>query len=145
MKDILKKISKKQILVILFIVLIIAVYEFVLTLPSKYLGRIVDKLLSINNQMTPENIAGLKTNIKFMVLGSFGVVAGILIWRFVIAMSTRTFQKNLTDEGGNNRKNCKKRPQTKSCHYTNKNTCKTCTWKEECDLIIPMQEYPSHT
>lgn len=42
-------------------------------------------------------------------------------------------------------KNCKKRPQTKSCHYTNKNTCKTCTWKEECDLIIPMQEYPSHT
>ena len=42
-------------------------------------------------------------------------------------------------------KNCKKRPQTKSCHYTNKNTCKTCTWKEECDLIIPMHEYPSHT
>ena len=98
MKDILKKISKKQILVILFIVFIIAAYEFVLTLPSKYLGKIVDKLLSINNQMTPENIAGLKTNIKYMVLGSFGVVAGILIWRFVIAMSTRTFQKNLTDE-----------------------------------------------
>ena len=39
-------------------------------------------------------------------------------------------------------KNCKKRPQTKSCHNTPTKGCKECNHKEECDLIISYTEYP---
>ena len=60
-------------------------------------------------------------------------------------MHAATCTHTITNPCKHNKKckdKCKKRPQTKSCHYSNNNTCKTCSYKEECDLIIPM---PKHT
>ena len=98
MKEIIIKSIKKQIPIMIVIIAVIAVQQYVLTLPSKYIGVIVDELIRIKNELNMQVTDELKSGLSKLVLSSIYVMIGIVIWRFLVAVSTRNFQKDVMDK-----------------------------------------------
>ena len=97
MKDIFIKSIKKQFPIMIVITIVIIIQQYALTLPSKYLGLIVDELVRIKTESDGVVTEYLKRNILYVVLSATYVVFGIILWKFLVALSSRTFQKDFTD------------------------------------------------
>ena len=63
MKEIIIKSIKKQIPIMIVIIAVIAVQQYVLTLPSKYIGVIVDELIRIKNELNMQVTDELKSGL----------------------------------------------------------------------------------
>ena len=98
MKEIIIKSIKKQIPIMIVIIAVIAVQQYVLTLPSKYIGVIVDELIRLKSEVNIQVSEELKNGLSKLVLSSIYVMIGIVIWRFLVAVSTRNFQKDVMDK-----------------------------------------------
>ena len=88
MKSILKSILKKQSLVIFSIIFLVAINVYLLTFPSKILGKIVDFLYDIN-----ENKVIIIQNIKLLLLVSILLLLIRVIWKYLLAYTTRFLEK----------------------------------------------------
>ena len=92
MKKVLQSIFKKLSLKILFIVILIGVNIYLLTFPSKILGKIIDLM---NNISANKDI--IIKNIMFLLLTSIGILIVRTVWKYFMANSTRTLEKDLKD------------------------------------------------
>ena len=97
MREIFLKSIKKQIPIIIVIIIVIFIQQYALTLPSKFLGTIVDELVRIKTESDGVVTEYLKRNILYLIISALYIVIGIVLWKFLVAVSTRTFQKNFTD------------------------------------------------
>lgn len=93
MKKILTSILKKQFFVISLIIILIAVNVYLLTFPSKILGKIIDLLYNIN-----QNKELVIQNIKFLIFISILLLIVRIIWKYLLAYTTRFLEKNLKDK-----------------------------------------------
>lgn len=93
MKKVLQAIFKKLSLKILFIIILVGINIFLLTFPSKILGKIIDLMYDIeaNKQI-------ILNNIIYLLAASIGILTVRVIWKFLIAISTRTLEKDLKDQ-----------------------------------------------
>jgi len=93
MKEIIKSIIKKLSFRIVIIIIFIAIQMYLLTYPSKILGKIIDLL---NNIVQNKN-----TIFQYIILLIFTSILSIvvrLIWKYQIANVTRTTEKILRDK-----------------------------------------------
>ena len=93
MKQTMKSILKKQILLILAIFILVGLNVYFLTFPSKILGIIIDLLGNIE-----ANKELITKNIFYLII--FTIISLVLrvIWKYMIACSTRLLEKNLKDK-----------------------------------------------
>lgn len=92
MKDLLKSIYKKLTLKMITIISLVAVNVYLLTYPSKVLGKIIDLLSSMeqNKSIIIEHI------IKLLVVSILLVIVRI-VWKYLLAITTRQVEKELKD------------------------------------------------
>lgn len=93
MKNVLHKILKKLSLKIIFIVILVATNIYLLTFPSKILGKIIDLMynLDTNKQL-------IINNVVLLLIASIGILVVRTIWKYLIGISTRTLEKELKDK-----------------------------------------------
>lgn len=92
MKETLKEIFSKQKYKIFLIVILVTFNEFLLTIPSKILGRIIDLLDDI-----ARNKETILTNIIILIGASILALVVRVIWKYLIACMTRYLEKKLKD------------------------------------------------
>ncbi len=93
MKQTIKSILKKQILLIVSIFILVGLNVYFLTFPSKILGRIIDLLgnIEINKELITQNI--------FYLIGVTLISLFLrVVWKYMIARSTRLLEKGLKDK-----------------------------------------------
>lgn len=93
MKQTIKSILKKQILLIISIFILVGLNVYFLTFPSKILGRIIDLLgnIEINKALITRNI--------FYLIGVTLISLFLrVVWKYMIARSTRLLEKGLKDK-----------------------------------------------
>ena len=93
MKKILKEILVKQIPVFIVLLIFVALNEYIFTLPSKILGRIIDMLYDIE-----ANIHLINKNLLFLLLSAIGILFTRAVWKTCIGFSTRQFERKLKDK-----------------------------------------------
>ena len=93
MKKVLKYIFKKQFLIIFSILIFIALNVYLLTFPSKLLGQIIDYLYDIE-----KNKILIINSIKFLIIISIFAMITRVIWKRLIAITTRFLEKTLRDK-----------------------------------------------
>lgn len=93
MKKVLQSIFKKLSLKILLIIVLVGINIFLLTFPSKILGKIIDLMYNIE-----ANKQVILNNIIYLLAASIGILVVRVIWKFLIAISTRTLEKDLKDQ-----------------------------------------------
>ncbi len=93
MKDIIKSILKKQIPIIIFVLILVALNEYILTYPSKILGNIIDLLYNVD-----ENKPLIMQNIVILLSCSIGFLVVRVIWKYLVARATRMMEKILKDK-----------------------------------------------
>lgn len=93
MKKVLKYIFKKQFLIIFSILIFIALNVYLLTFPSKILGQIIDYLYDIE-----QNKILIMNSIKFLIIISILAMVTRVIWKRLIAITTRFLEKTLRDK-----------------------------------------------
>lgn len=93
MKKVLKYIFKKQFLTIFSILIFIALNVYLLTFPSKILGQIIDYLYDIE-----KNKILIINSIKFLIIISIFAMITRVIWKRLIAITTRFLEKTLRDK-----------------------------------------------
>lgn len=93
MKKVLKYIFKKQFLIIFSILIFIALNVYLLTFPSKILGQIIDYLYDIE-----KNKILIINSIKFLIIISIFAMITRVIWKRLIAITTRFLEKTLRDK-----------------------------------------------
>ena len=93
MKDILISIYKKLSIKMILVVTMVAINVYLLTYPSKVLGNIIDLLNNIeaNKQEILELIVKL-------LIASIILIIIRVIWKFTLAVITRTVEKDLRDK-----------------------------------------------
>lgn len=92
MKDVLKKIIKKLSLKIVCIIILVGINIYLLTFPSKILGKIMNLMYNIN-----QNKQSIINNIIILLIASFSILIIRTIWKYLIGISTRTLEKDLKD------------------------------------------------
>ncbi len=92
MKETLQTILKKQIIKIIAIVVLIGLNVYLLTCPSKILGKIIDLLYNLE-----ENKNLIINNIMFLIIASIGILLVRVIWKYLVGKTTRSFEKELKD------------------------------------------------
>lgn len=93
MKETLKRILKKQILQIILIIILVGLNVYLLTYPSKILGKIIDLLYNIN-----ENKSLILHNIIILIFASIGILLLRVVWKYLVGKSTRALEKELKDK-----------------------------------------------
>ena len=93
MKEILKSIYKKQALRMFVIICLVAFNVYLLTCPSKILGKIIDLLGNIN-----QNKPLIIENIKLLLVVSFVFIITRIVWKYLLAYVTRQVEKGLKDK-----------------------------------------------
>lgn len=93
MKKTLKIILKKQVIKILAIIILVGLNVYLLTCPSKILGKIIDLLYNIE-----ENKILILNNIIYLILASLGILILRVIWKYLVGKCTRYFEKELKDK-----------------------------------------------
>lgn len=93
MKQTIKSILKKQILLILSILILIGLNVYFLTFPSKILGTIIDLLENIET-----NKKIITENIFYLIIFTLISLIIRVIWKYLIACSTRLLEKGLKDK-----------------------------------------------
>lgn len=93
MKGTLKSILRKQIVQITFIIILIGINIYLLTYPSKILGKIIDLLYNIE-----KNKDIIFQNICILILVSVLILILRVIWKYLIGKSTRYLEKELKDK-----------------------------------------------
>lgn len=93
MKETLKSILKKQMPIVFIILILVALNEYVLTIPSKVLGNIIDLL---NN--ADENKPLIIQNIIILLYASVSFLVFRIIWKYLVARVTRMMEKILKDK-----------------------------------------------
>lgn len=93
MKETLKAILKKQIVKILTIIILVGLNVYLLTCPSKILGKIIDLLYNIE-----ENKMLILNNIIYLILASLGILMLRVMWKYLVGKCTRYFEKELKDK-----------------------------------------------
>lgn len=86
--SIYKKLSFKMIL----IVIMVAANVYLLTYPSKVLGKIIDLLANIE-----QNKDAIIQNIIFLIIASLVALIVRIIWKYLLACTTRFVEKSLRD------------------------------------------------
>lgn len=92
MKNVLQTIFKKIAFKIFLIVILVGTNIYLLTFPSKILGRIIDLMYSIE-----ENRRIIIQNIVILLFASLGILLARTIWKFLIGVTTRTLEKDMKD------------------------------------------------
>ncbi len=92
MKDVLCKVLKKIFFNIIFIIVLVGLNIYLLTFPSKILGKIIDLMYEIdsNKQLIINNIIAL-------IVASISILIVRTIWKCLVGISTRTLEKDLKD------------------------------------------------
>lgn len=92
MKKLLISIYKKLALKIVVIITLVAVNVYLLTYPSKVLGKIIDLLSNIeqNKQLIIQNII-------LLLIASIVTVIVRIVWKYLLAITTRQVEKDLKD------------------------------------------------
>lgn len=93
MKDVLNKILKKLSLKITFIIVLVGINIYLLTFPSKILGKIIDLMYNLD-----ANKQYIINNIVLLLIASIGILVVRTIWKYLIGISTRTLEKDLKDK-----------------------------------------------
>lgn len=93
MKDVLNKILKKLSLKITFIIVLVGINIYLLTFPSKILGKIIDLMYNLE-----ANKQYIINNIVLLLIASIGILVVRTIWKYLIGISTRTLEKDLKDK-----------------------------------------------
>ncbi len=93
MKRTLQTILKKQIFKIIAIIILVGLNVYLLTCPSKILGKIIDLLY--NSEANKDLIIN---NIIFLILASVGILLVRVIWKYLVGKCTRNFEKELKDK-----------------------------------------------
>lgn len=93
MKDTLKIILKKHIIKIIAIIVLVGLNVYLLTCPSKILGKIIDLLYNSN-----ENKNLIINNIIYLLLASIGILLVRVVWKYLVGLTTRYFEKELKDK-----------------------------------------------
>lgn len=93
MKKILQNIIKKQLFQYIAIVVLVGLNVYLLTYPSKILGKIIDLLYNIE-----ENKTLVINNIIILILASIGILLVRVIWKYLVGICTRYFEKELKDK-----------------------------------------------
>lgn len=93
MKEVIKTVFKKRFITILGIFFIVGIFIYLLTLPSKILGRIIDLLSNIT-----KNKSLITENIMLLLIVTLLCLVTRIIWRYLVAYTTRFFEKVLKDK-----------------------------------------------
>lgn len=93
MKSVLSKILKKLSLKIVLIIIFVGINIYLLTFPSKILGKIIDLMYNAK-----ENKSYIINNIILLISASIGILIVRTIWKYLIGISTRTLEKDLKDK-----------------------------------------------
>lgn len=93
MREVIKSTLKKYIPHFILIVVFITLNVYVLTLPPKIIGNIIDLLYDIEN-----NKGLINKNIIYLIIISFVSLLTRLPWRTMVAYVTRSFEKDLKDK-----------------------------------------------
>lgn len=93
MKDILISIYKKLSIKMILVVTMVAINVYLLTYPSKVLGNIIDLLSNIE-----ANKAEILELIVKLLIASVILIIIRVIWKFTLAVITRTVEKDLRDK-----------------------------------------------
>lgn len=93
MKNIVKKVIKEQIFKIILIAIFIALNIYLLTLPSKLLGNIIDLLTNIEN-----NKVQIIASIWKLLVAAVGIILLRIGWRYLIAYTSRMFEKEMRNK-----------------------------------------------
>lgn len=93
MKKLLISIYKKLFLKMISIITLIAINVYLLTYPSKVLGKIIDLLSNIN-----QNKSIIIKNIVVLLVVSVFIVIIRIIWKYLLAITTRYVEKELKDK-----------------------------------------------
>ena len=93
MKEIMKSIYKKLAFKMFIILCLVALNVYLLTCPSKILGKIIDLLGNIEQNKTL-----IIDNIKLLLLVSFVFILTRIVWKYLLAFVTRQVEKNLKDK-----------------------------------------------
>ena len=88
MKKLLVSIYKKLILKMITIITLVAVNVYLLTYPSKVLGKIIDLLSNIE-----QNKPIIINHIVKLLLVSILIVMVRIIWKYLLAITTRQVEK----------------------------------------------------
>ena len=92
MKKLLISIYKKLILKMILIITLVAVNVYLLTYPSKVLGKIIDLLSDIN-----KNKQIIINHIIALLAVSLITVIVRIVWKYLLAITTRQVEKGLRD------------------------------------------------
>lgn len=93
MKNVLSSILKKLSIKIIFIVILVGLNIYLLTFPSKILGKIIDLMYNLE-----ANKGIIINNIIKLLIASIGILIVRTIWKYLIGISTRTLEKDLKDK-----------------------------------------------
>ena len=92
MKHIINSIFKKLLVPIISIITLIAINVYLLTYPAKILGKIIDLLYDINL-----NKSSILNNIKLLIITSILCLIVRVVWKYLLAYTTRFLEKSLRD------------------------------------------------
>ena len=93
MKDILLSIYKKLSIKMIFIIIMVAINVYLLTYPSKILGKIIDLLNNIEANK-PEI---LELIVRLLIASVILIIIRVM-WKYTLAFVTRTVEKDLRDK-----------------------------------------------
>lgn len=93
MKSVLSQILKKLSLKIVLIIIFVGINIYLLTFPSEILGKIIDLMYNAK-----ENKSYIINNIILLISASIGILIVRTIWKYLIGISTRTLEKDLKDK-----------------------------------------------
>ena len=93
MKDILLSIYKKLSIKMIFIIIMVAINVYLLTYPSKVLGKIIDLLNNIEANK-PEI---LELIVRLLIASVILIIIRVM-WKYTLAFVTRTVEKDLRDK-----------------------------------------------
>jgi len=93
MKEVIKTVLKKRLIIAVGIFVTVGIYIYLLTLPSKIIGTIIDLLSNIaqNKELITEKI-------KLLLIITLLCLIVRIIWRYLVAYTTRFFEKTLKDK-----------------------------------------------
>ncbi len=93
MKNVLNETLKKLSLKIVLIIILVGINIYLLTFPSKILGKIIDLMYNLES-----NKRIIINNIIKLLIASIGILIVRTIWKYLIGISTRTLEKDLKDK-----------------------------------------------
>lgn len=93
MKKVLHEILKKISIEIILIIFLVGLNIYLLTFPSKILGKIIDLMSNLDSSKT-----SIINNIIILLVASVGILVVRTVWKYLLGISTRTLEKDLKDK-----------------------------------------------